>query len=278
MDSSERLVDGLVFPECLRWHQGHLWISDMYGYRVVRTDLSGNIGVVGEFHDVPAGIGFLPDGTPLVVLRYTRRIVRLDDGRVSVHADLNVRPSHSLNDMVVDDTGRAYVGYITVGDRGASNSDAIFVVEADGSFREASGGHAAPNGLVITPDHKALIYAATFRNALIITAIDQTGMLGPPTVFAGTGRATPDGICLDEEGAVWAAGLEAGCFLRIRPGGEVAQTISVGSYWALSCVLGGLDGRTLFMACAEATRPVGPETSRGFIETASVDVPHAGWP
>jgi sugar lactone lactonase YvrE len=136
-----------------------------------------------------------------------------------------------------------------------------------------------PNGLAITADRKTVIYASTYRHALRAWTIEEDGTLSDPRLFAETGKALPDGICIDAEGAVWVGGLEAG-FLRIRPGGEVAETISVGDKgkWATACVLGGPDGRTLFMTTAEAKRPVGPDTSRGFIETATVDVPGAGWP
>src|SRR5882757_8934436 len=115
MTAPKILVDGLIFPECPRWHDGKLWVSDMFGYRVVRVDLKGNLETVAEFHDVPSGLGFLPDGTPIVIQRFTRQILRLVNGKTAVHADLNVKPSHSLNDRVVDDNGRAYVGYYTIG-------------------------------------------------------------------------------------------------------------------------------------------------------------------
>ena len=29
------LLDGLIFPECPRWHEGKLWFSDMHAHRVM---------------------------------------------------------------------------------------------------------------------------------------------------------------------------------------------------------------------------------------------------
>jgi len=29
------LIDGLHFPECPRWRDGHLWFSDVHGQRVM---------------------------------------------------------------------------------------------------------------------------------------------------------------------------------------------------------------------------------------------------
>ena len=57
----------------------------------------------------------------------------------------------------------------------------------------------------------------------------------------------PDGICLDEEGAVWAGFPIAHEFRRIAPGGEVLDRIPMGERLAIACTLGGEDLRTLFL-------------------------------
>jgi len=63
--------------------------------------------VVGE----PSGIGWMPEGSMLVVSQRERRVIRTwPEGRVSVHADLAALASGRLNDMVVDHVGRGYVG------------------------------------------------------------------------------------------------------------------------------------------------------------------------
>jgi hypothetical protein len=43
-------------------------------------------------------------------------------------------------------------------------------------------------------------------------------------------------------------------------------------------MLGGADGRTLFICAADASDPAATGTMRGAIETCVVDVPHAGLP
>ena len=50
------LLDGLVFPEGPRWHEGKLWFSDMHARRVMTVDLHGNKETIVEV-DVP-GAGF----------------------------------------------------------------------------------------------------------------------------------------------------------------------------------------------------------------------------
>src|SRR6202000_3178298 len=60
----------------------------------------------------PSGMGWLPDGDLLVVSMRDHKLWRRRDGGLTLHADLAaVHPGHS-NDMVVDETGRAFVGNI----------------------------------------------------------------------------------------------------------------------------------------------------------------------
>src|ERR1700730_16544789 len=83
------LADGLRFPESPRWRDGLLWVSDMHTHRVLTIDQRGTVQVVAELDAKPSGIGFLPDGTPLVVAMRSRRIMALGGGAPRVHADLS---------------------------------------------------------------------------------------------------------------------------------------------------------------------------------------------
>ena len=100
-------------------------------------------------------------------------------------------------------------------------------------------------------------------------------------MWAATAGDHPDGICLDADGAVWYADVGNSHCVRVREGGEVLETVPL-DRGAFACMLGGPDGRTLFMLAAEW---------RGFehIESAIADrtgqvlivpapAPRAGWP
>ena len=67
------LLEGLVFGEGPRWHEGCLWFSDMFGGQVMSVDLDGNVERVARF-DHPSGLGFMPDGSLLVSVMHERRI------------------------------------------------------------------------------------------------------------------------------------------------------------------------------------------------------------
>ena len=82
MAEIETLIDGLDFGEGPRWHDGLLWYSDFYQRAVYTVDDSGNRETVLVLDDQPSGLGWLPDGTLLVVSMTKRMIVRYDGQRV----------------------------------------------------------------------------------------------------------------------------------------------------------------------------------------------------
>ena len=88
-------------------------------------------------------------------------------------------------------------------------------------------------------------------------------------------RDTPDGICLDAEGAIWVA-LPSGSgeVLRVVEGGEITHRVKIETQ-PFAVMLGGPDRRTLFVC----TSILGEKPSgSGRIETIKVDVPGAGFP
>jgi len=93
-------------------------------------------------------------------------------------------------------------------------------------------------------------------------------------------EASPDGMCLDEEGAAWVAFEDGMQFVRVAEGGSVLDRVDVGpDRIALACVLGGADRRTLYMCTAEELDPTGTSGRRtGRIEAVSVEVPGSGVP
>ena len=275
------LLDGLVFPEGPRWHEGKLWFSDMYGGRVMTVGLDGHAETVTELPERPSGLGFLPDGRLLVVSMRDRRLLRLDPDGLQLVADVGHLVTGDLNDMVVDARGRAYVGNfgfdLTAGT--APQPANLVLITPDGSARVVADNLMFPNGSVITPDGRTLIVAETFGN--VLTAFDvepSDGSLSNRRVYAHLGERGADGICLDAEGGVW-LGTFGPEFVRVTEGGAVTHTIPMPGRMAVACMLGGEDRRTLFLLSAEgAQEDVMAGKTKGFIDTLSVETPGVGLP
>jgi len=272
------LLDGLMFGESPRWHEGRLWFSDMPAYQVMTVDLAGRTETIVRVPGLASGLGWLPDGRLLVVSMTDRRLLRFESGGLVEVADLSKLASYHCNDMVVDRQGRAYIGHFGFNYYSQPFAPAeVILVTPDGSARVVAEQMAFPNGSIITPDGRTLIVAETFGVCLTAFDIQPDGSLAGRRIWASTSPAIPDGICLDAEGAVWVAS-PTGEVLRIQEGGQVADRINL-SRPAFACMLGGTDLRTLFVMTAKSDSPdeVRAESS-GRVEIVEVDVPGAGLP
>src|SRR5262245_27583813 len=162
------LLDGLKFGEGPRWHEGRLWFSDFYTHRVAAVDLEGRDETIVEVPQRPSGLGWLPDGTLLVVSMLDRRLLRFDGKALRVHAELTSLAGGLCNDLVVDSAGRAYVGnfgYDRHNDAPSKNTR-IIRVDPDGRAQAVGTELHFPNGMVISPDGRTLIVAETFAHRL----------------------------------------------------------------------------------------------------------------
>jgi sugar lactone lactonase YvrE len=290
MSDAKVLATGLYFGEGPRWHADRLWFSDFYDHAVKSVDASGNVRTELTIDDHPSGLGWLPDGRLLVVSMNKRQVLRVDPDAVRVHADLSGVAAHRTNDMVVDAVGRAYVGNFgfrlddelkrrgvegVLADHPVAN---LARVDPDGSVHVAAGDMHFPNGTVITPDGRTLIVAETL--ALRLTAFDiaADGSLSNRRVWAPVGMRAPDGICLDAAGNVWIANAIAPECVLVAPGGEIVATVSTDQP-CYACMLGGEDGRTLFMMTAPSSlAEIASASRQGHVMTAAVHTRRAGLP
>jgi len=279
MSRPEILLDGLRFPEGPRWRDGRLWFSDMHSREVLAVDLDGRKETIAIVEHEPSGLGWLPDGRLLIVSMRDRRLLRLDPDGLAEVADLSALASFHCNDMVVDARGRAYVGNFGFDLHGGAAPSAtnLILVDTDGSARVAAEDLRFPNGTVITPDGRTLIVGESFGACLTAFDIADDGSLSGRREWARMEKAVPDGICLDAEGAIWAASPVSGAVIRLREGGEVADRIEV-EHQAFACMLGGPERKTLFLCTAAEADPAKTGDRTGRIEFVEVDVPGAGLP
>jgi sugar lactone lactonase YvrE len=278
-----RLVaDGIFFGECPRWHEGRLWFSDLFAHAVKSVSF--------EIDDRPAGLGWMLDGSMLIVSMNKRQVLRRAlGGTLCVHAEI-ANAGFRCNDMVVDAAGRAYVGdfgfdlHGEILTRGVESVLAdhptaqLACVEPDGKVRVAAEDMHFPNGSVITPDGRTLIVGETLGGTLTAFDIEADGRLSNRRVWASLFPRVPDGIALDMNGNIWVANpLAPECFL-VSEGGTVLEVIET-EMPCYACMLGGEDGRLLCMLTAPTSLDPPPNSPpAGKLMVTEVDSPHAGRP
>ncbi len=294
----QTLLDGGSFFEAPRWHEGRWWVSDFYNERVLAVDTDGRAEEVMTVRERPSGLGWMPDGSMLVVSMRDHKILRRSpDGAVTEHADVSEYCGGVLNDMVVDSRGRAYVGnfgfdLMNGGDPVPAN---LVRVDPDGSASVVAEEMLFPNGSVITPDGRTLIVGETAGARYTAFTIAEDGSLTDRRIWAQVAETPPittleetlgklefgpDGCGLDAEEHIWSADEVGARCVRLAPGGAIVEEIKMPEGLdVFACMLGGDDGRTLLMCAApdflEHNR-VG--ATDAVLLATTVDVPHAGLP
>ena len=277
---TEIMVTGLAFPEGPRWHRDCWWFTDQHAHTLNAVDGDGQLRIVAHCEDLPGGLGWLPDGSLLMVYMTRRQIMRLENDELSLYADLSEHASFHCNDMVVDSLGRVYAGNFGYDLHGgdAQRAAEILVVDTDGSVEIFAEDVIFPNGSVITPDGNNLLVAETFAHRITAFGLDARGRMRSRQTWASLGDMTPDGICLDAEGALWVASPGTWELVRVEAGGNVVATVdTTGTPYA--CMLGGAERRTLMVCTSETDDPQqAKRLASGRIEAVEVDVPGAGLP
>jgi sugar lactone lactonase YvrE len=280
MTGYEVLLSGQAQGESPRWHDGRLWFANWGTGEIVAVGLDGVRSVVATVDPstVPYSIDWLPDGRLLVISGPTGQLlVQSASGSWETYADLSGLAG-GYNELVVDGRGNAFVNG---GDMDFTDPKPgiVAVVTPSGSARAVADGILFGNGMVVTPDDSTLIVAESYGNRLTAFDIAPDGGLSNRRVWASLGDGVPDGICLDASGAVWYADVPNRRCVRVQEGGTVLDTVEV-DRGCFACMLGGLDGSTLFINAAQwkGFEGFAEVFGTGQILTYDAGSPHAGRP
>jgi len=273
--------DGGRYFEGPRWHDGRLWFVDCMERTLLSLGTSGECEQHAKFDDdTPCGLGVLPGGRLIVLTMFRKRLLAYSNGALSPYADLSDIATGTIDDMIVDGLGRAYVGDLGFdlppkGDHGAVGR--IILVMPDGARRVVADGLRFPNGIAVSPDNDRLVVAEMGGACLADYDIAPDGGLKLRGRFGAV--KSPDGICLDADGAVWVAAFEEDAFIRLDREGRELQRVEVPGRRALACVLGGPKRRTLFcLSAATSYEELRQGKSSSRIDVVDVEIAGAGIP
>ena len=278
---SRVLLDGGRYFEGPRWHAGRLWFVDCFDRTLLSVGPTGDRQQHAKFtDDTPCGLGILPDGNVIVLTMFRKQLLRYADGQLSLYADLSQIAAGTIDDMIVDGLGRCYVGDLGFNlppppDRGAAGR--IILVMPTGETCVVAEGLSFPNGIAVSADNSRLVVAEMDRGCLADYDIQPDGGLSFRRRIASV--KAPDGICLDQDGAVWVASFNEDAFIRIDREGQEQQRINVPGRRAIACVLGGPERRTLFcLSAATSHEEMRQRKSSARIDAIDIEVSGAGYP
>ncbi|HTE62703.1 MAG TPA: SMP-30/gluconolactonase/LRE family protein, partial [Solirubrobacteraceae bacterium] len=190
------------------------------------------------------------------------------------------------NDMAVDRQGRAYASHMGFHwfEGEELRPTGLILRHPNGRLEQVGSGLEFPNGVAISADGRKLFVSESFgspQTRLTAFDIDADGGLSNQRVvheFGPPETHVVDGICTDVEDGVWVSLCLQGEYQRVLPDGTVTDTISIppqGGNYVVDSVLGGPDGRTLYMLIADADVE---RINAGFkttarVEAVEVDIP-----
>jgi sugar lactone lactonase YvrE len=241
-------------------------MCDWIAGEVLVFDADGNREVVVRVEGMPFSIDWLADG----------RLVLTTPGGLVTGSDLEPygATGQPFNEIVVDAAGRAWVDMPGSMPWEEPRAGIVSVVLPDGSNRQVADDVWFPNGMVVLGGD-TLVVAESHADRLTAWTITDSGDLVDRRVWADLGPGSaPDGICADADGAIWYASVPGQRCTRVAEGGEVLDTVSA-DRGCFACMLGGEDGRTLFIVANHYT---GAGASDGVVLTLPVAVARAGRP
>lgn len=292
------VASGLAFPEGIRWHDGTLWLSDVFACQILQIEQDGSVRVVAHVPGRPSGLGWRPDGTLLAVSMSDRQLLavrearvaddhqsagapqRTGDAQLDVVSELRSLTGGDCNDMLVDGSGRAYIGNFGY-DYAAGHqrqSTPLVLVDLDGQARHVAEDLWFPNGMALSPDGRTLHVAETPAERISSFSVAADGSLSDRRVMELDGLR-PDGMALDAEGALWVASPGTGELARVGANGQILERQAAPGGVVQACALGGPDGDVLFV-CGSPTHDEAEalEGRAGRILARRVAVPAAAAP
>jgi sugar lactone lactonase YvrE len=250
------VIPGLL-SEGPRWHEERqelLWV-DILGRQMHRGTLSPHgalervetisvdrhIGAVapaaGGGYVIAAGPGFLfADETGSI-----RELAQPEAGRADVR----------MNDGACDPQGRFWAGTMAYDE--SPGGGALYRLELDGSCTTVLTGLTISNGIGWSPDASAM-----YLNDSGTGCVDAFRFDGPSgeisdrrtLVHIDEPGVAPDGLTVDEEGAIWVALWNGAAVHRYAPDGTLLARVQLPVQRPTSCAFGGPGRDTLFVTSA----------------------------
>jgi sugar lactone lactonase YvrE len=282
----QTLLTGLGLLESPRWHDGRLWVADWTAGVIRTVDGPGHSEVVLEHPSLPLCFDFLPDGVLVLASGPQRALLAMStDGTLRRYADLSALSPYGSNDIVIDGRGNTYVNNVNFDfaagpPPGDTAPGFVALATPDGQARVVAEDLAFPNGMAVTADNATLVVAESYRHQLTAFDIGADGALTNRRGWARVGDHSPDGICLDRDGAAWYADVGDRCCVRVAEGGQILDRVQL-DRGAFACMLGGDDGSTLFTVAARwpgAEHFMDQTAWGGTVVSTAAPAPGAGWP
>ena len=231
--------------------RGNLFFSDVHNGGVYRRAPDGAISTSLPKRRGVGGIALHADGG---LVLSGRNICHVRGGETRVlfeRADVG-----GFNDIFTDREGRVYAGSLRsnpFGRDAGQEKGELWRIDAPGAATELYGEVALSNGIGFSPDGSVLYHSDSVPQQILAHDLTPDGEAKNRRALVTLEKGVPDGLAVDEEGAVWVAVYGGGCVARYLPDGTLDRQIDVPARSVTSLCFGGDDLRDLYIVTADNT-------------------------
>ena len=249
---------------------GNLFFSDVTNGGVYRRAPDGTISTVVPRRRGVGGIALHADGGVVIS---GKDVCHVKDGTTRVLFRRDDIPG--FNDLFTDSAGRVYVGSLRSDPfkPGIRVPGELWRIDGEGKVVQLYGEVGLTNGIGFSPDGRLLYHADSAAQHIIVHDVALDGACSNRRSIATISVGGPDGLAVDEDGALWVAIYNGSCAARYTADGKLERKIDVPAKAVTSLCFGGNDRRDLYIVTADNTEA--PER-KGTIFRTRVDV--AGLP
>ena len=237
--------------------EGRLYFSDVTGGGVYRRSADGSIATIVPKRRGVGGLVLHANGGVVVS---GKNVIHVRDGETRVL--LEVEGALGFNDLTTDRAGRVFVGSLrsSAFESGPRRPGELWRIDAPGKAAEVYAGIEFADGVGFSPDERTIYHSNYSEGVVLAHDLGADGTATNRRPFARMPRGHPDGLAVDESGAVWVALGSGGGIARFSSQGELISILDVPSTFVTSLCFGGTDRRDLYvttMADGEASERSG---------------------
>lgn len=227
--------------------RGKLYFSDVRRGGVFVRAPDGSIETVVPRRKGVGGIALHAEGG---LVLSGKNVCHVRDGTTRVLFEREDIPG--FNDLFTDAAGRVYVGALRSDPFGQERIPGeLWRIDGPGRAVELYGGVELTNGIGISPDGRLLYHSDSTARLIRVHELTPEGEVRSGAVFAEVEVGLPDGLAVDEAGAVWVASYGGGAVLRYTPKGKLDRRVDVPARDVTSLCFGGSDRRDLYVVTAD---------------------------
>jgi sugar lactone lactonase YvrE len=253
------VTDTYYLGECCRWDEVRRelsWVNVDAGefFRATADGPSLDIVMRYELGAYATAVAPMQDRSDGWIVALGQSIVALSEtGDVTPLAEPEARNVGvvRMNDGSADPWGRFWIGSMAF-DYEPGRASLYRYHESTGTETVRSD-VTISNGIGWSPDERRMYYVDSAPGTITCFDVDAEGEISNPTLFAQFDVATegsPDGLCVDSEGAIWVAVWGGYEVRRYAPTGEQIGRVQIDTAQPSCCAIGGANATTLYVTTA----------------------------